>query len=76
MNSAGNFMLDAVRYMVGGQHRFQPVLIITNGDTITVADLHGEILIEHSRPAPDATYVGNDRPRGSQPKNPRTSPKS
>ena len=69
-------MLDGVNYMVGGQHGFQQVLVITDGDKITVADLDGEILIEHTRPAPGVTYVGNGRPRGPRPKNPGTSPKS
>ena len=27
-------------------------MVITDGDKITVADLEGEILIEHTRPAP------------------------
>ena len=36
---------------VGGQHGFQRVLIITDGDKITVADLEDEILIEQKRPA-------------------------
>jgi hypothetical protein len=62
--------------MVGGQHGFQQVLVITNGDKITVADLDGEILIEHTRPAPGVQYVGNGQPRGPHPKNPETSPKS
>jgi hypothetical protein len=39
-----------------------------------VADLDGEILIEHTRPAPGVTCVGKGRPRG--PKNPEVSPMS
>ena len=50
--------------MVGGQYGFQPVLVITDGDEITVADLNGEVLIDHTRPQPGVTYVGNGRPRG------------
>lgn len=76
LTSAGTFMLDKVHYMVGGQYGFQQVLVITDGDKITVADLEGEILIEHTRPAPGVTYVGNGRPRGPRPKTPETSPKS
>jgi len=61
-------MLDKVQYMVDGRRGFQQVLVITTGskvgDKITVADLDGEILIEHTRPAPGVTYVGNGRPRG------------
>jgi transposase InsO family protein len=76
LTSAGTFMLARVNYMVGGQYGFQHVLVITDGDTITVADPDGEILIEHTRPAPGVTYVGNGQPRGPRPKTPETSPKS
>ncbi len=34
--------------MVGGQHGFQQVLVVTDGEKITVVDLDGEILIEHT----------------------------
>jgi putative transposase len=71
LTSAGTFMLAGVHYMVGGPHGFQQVLVIIDGDKITVADLDGEILIEHTRPAPGVTYVGNGRPRGPQPKTAR-----
>jgi transposase InsO family protein len=64
LTSSGTFWLAGVHYMVGGPHGFQQVLVITDGDKITVADLEGEILIEHTRPAPGVTYVGNGRPRG------------
>ncbi|WP_229789032.1 hypothetical protein, partial [Nocardioides albus] len=78
--SNGALKLGRVTYMVGGQHGFQHVLVITDGDAtgdkITVADLQGEILIEHTRPAPEVTYVGNGRPRGPRPNNPEPSPKS
>ena len=69
-------MLAGVHYRVGGPHGFQHVLVIVNGDKITVADLEGEILIEHTRPAPGVTYVGNGSPSGPRPRNPETSPKS
>jgi hypothetical protein len=69
-------MLAGVHYIVGGQHGFQQVLVITDHDKITVTDLQGEILIEHTRPAPGVTYVGNGRPHGPRPKNPKPSPKS
>lgn len=64
LTSNGVFMLNKVQYMVDGRRGFQQVLVITAGDRITVADLEGEILIEHTRPAPGVTYVGNGRPRG------------
>jgi hypothetical protein len=55
---------DGLLDLVDGRRGFQQVLVITAGDKITVADLEGEILIEHTRPAPGLTYVGNGRPRG------------
>jgi transposase InsO family protein len=76
LTSAGSFMLDSVQYMVGGQHGYQQVLVITDREQITIADLHGEILIEHTRPAAGVKYVGNGRPRGPRPKGPELSPKS
>jgi putative transposase len=64
LTSAGVFTLARVQYMVDGRRGFQQVLVITDGEKITVTDLEGEILIEHTRPAPGVTYVGNGRPRG------------
>ena len=69
-------MLAGVHDKVDGRRALEQVLVITDDDKITVADLPGEILIEHTRPAPGVTYVGNGRPRGPQPKTPETSPKS
>ncbi|WP_025157194.1 IS481 family transposase [Leifsonia aquatica] len=76
LSSAGTFTLGRVTYIVGGQYRFQQVLAIVDGDTITVSNLDGEILIEHTRPPAGVTYVGNGRPSGPRPKNSTTSPKS
>jgi transposase InsO family protein len=76
LTSAGMFYLDKVQYLVGAQYGFQQVLVITDSDNITVTDLEGEILIEHTRPAPGITYVGNGRPPGPHTDKPRTSPKS
>ncbi|MBP2355692.1 transposase-like protein [Kribbella aluminosa] len=80
LTSNGAFYLDKTQYMVDGRRGFQHVLVITNGnktgDTITVTDLQGEILIEHTRPAPGTAYVGNGRPPGPHTDKPQTSPKS
>ena len=70
LTSYGTFWLDKVHYKVNAQRGFEHVLVITEGDKITVADPHGEILIEHTRPAPGVTYVGNGRPPGPRPKTP------
>ena len=49
---------------------------MTDGDKLTITDLHGEILAEHTRPEPGVTYVRNGRPRGPRPKTTDPSPKS
>lgn len=71
LSTAGSFRLDNVSYMVGGPHRQQHVLIVEDGDHLTVVTLAGEVLIEHTRPDSGIRYVGNNRPPG-----PRPSPKS
>ena len=76
LTTAGTFMLAGVRYKVDGPHGLEQVLVITDGDKITVADLDGEILIEHTRPAPGVRYVGNGRPRGPRPNTDEASPMS
>ena len=76
LSSGGSFTLNKVTYLVGGQHAFAQVLVIREGDKIIVTDPLGEILIEHTRPAPGISYVGNGRPPGPRPKTPRPSPKS
>jgi putative transposase len=76
LSSAGTFTLNSIHYKVDGQHAFQQVLIVSDGNKITVTDLNGEILIEHTRPAPGVKYVGNGRPPGGRGKTPEPSPKS
>jgi putative transposase len=76
----GVFYLNKVQYLVDGRRGFQQVLVITEGDTtgdtITVTDRQGEILVEHTRPAPGVTYVGNGRPSGPRPRPAEPSPMS
>ncbi len=72
LSSAGTFMLNSVQYRVDGQYGFNQVLITTDGDKIIVTDLQGEVLIEHTRPAPGVRYVGNGRPAGRRRLNPAT----
>lgn len=76
LNTAGTFLLAGVRYKVDGGLACEQVLVVTHGDAVTVADLDGEVLIEHTRPAPGIRYVGNGRPRGQRPKTDQLSPKS
>jgi putative transposase len=80
VSSAGVINVNQVFYKIGVEHAFGHVLVISDGDqpgdTITITDLDGEILTERTRPAPGIRYVGNGRPSGTRPKNPRASPKS
>ena len=76
LSSIGTFFLDRVNYKVDGRRAFEQVLVVTDNDKITVADLDGEILIEHIRPRPGVTYVGNGRRPGQPPTPPATSPMS
>jgi putative transposase len=74
LSGVGTFFLDKVHYKVDGRRAFEQVLVITDDDKITVTDPQGEILIEHTRPAPGVGYVGNGRRRG--PKTTEVSPMS
>jgi putative transposase len=76
VTAGGTIGLDSVIYRVDAQRAFQQVLVVSDGDKIIVTDLLGEVLAEHTRPAPGIKYVGNGRPRGPQPKTPQPSPKS
>jgi hypothetical protein len=76
LTGAGTFMLAGVHYKVDGRYGFEDVVVITDGDQITVADPQGEILIEHTRAAPGVTYVGNGRRPGGRSRSIETSPMS
>ncbi len=76
LTTYGTFYLDKVQYKVDSRRGLEQVLVITDGENITVTDLQGEILIERTRPAAGVTYVGNGRPRGRHPKTSEPSPKS
>ncbi len=69
---AGTLSLDQVQHMLGTTHGLVQVLIVTDGDQITVADLDGEILAELTRPGPGVTYVGKGRRPGQRHPEPRT----
>jgi hypothetical protein len=70
VTSAGTFTLAGVTYIVGGPYGFQQVLVITDCDKITVADLNGEILIEHTRPHQAGNTSGTVDPADPAPKPP------
>jgi putative transposase len=76
LTGGGTFMLGGVHYKVDGRYGFEEVVVVTDGDKITVTDLHGEVLIEHTRVAPGVTYVGNGRRPGGRSTATETSPKS
>ena len=58
LTSLGTFGLNSVKYLVDARRAFEHVLVIQDGDQITVVDLNGEVLLETRRPAPGTTYVG------------------
>lgn len=76
VSTAGTVSFDYVHYKVDVDLAFQQIHVVSTGDTIIITDLQGEVLAEHTRPAPEIKYVGNGRPRGPQPKTPKPSPKS
>jgi hypothetical protein len=80
VNTSGTIRLDSVTYKVDVNLAFQQVLVVSTGDkvgdAIIITDLQGEVLAEHTRPAPDIRYVGNGRRPGTRPRNPKPSPKS
>ena len=75
LDTAGAVRLAGVSYKVDGRLAYEQVLVITDADSIVVADLDGEVLIEHTRPAPGVKYVGNGKPRGPR-QDRQPSPKS
>ncbi len=77
VSTSGTISVDAVTYMVDVDHAFDQVLVVTDDNTIVIANTEGEVLVEHPRPAPGITYVGNRQPRGPRPtKKTAPSPKS
>ena len=76
VTTAGTVTVDYVSYKVDVHRAFEHVLVVTVGDAIIITDLHGEVLAEHTKPAPGITYVGNGRPRGGRPKTTEPSPMS
>ncbi|MBB5166523.1 hypothetical protein HNP02_006509 [Mycobacterium sp. AZCC_0083] len=72
MTTAGTITLDSVTYKLDAQRAFHQVLVVSEGDTIIITDLQGEVLAEHTRPAPGTSYVGNGQPRGPRPKTEET----
>ena len=60
---------DGLLDLVDGRRGFQQVLVITAGDKITVADLEGEILIEHPQ-----ARARSDLRRQRPPRGPRQDP--
>ncbi|GAB6986288.1 integrase core domain-containing protein [Nocardioides pyridinolyticus] len=76
VSSVGAVHVDKVFYKIDVEHRFKQVLVIADGDKLTITDLNGEVLAEHTRPASGITYVGNGRRPGPRPKNLSASPMS
>ncbi len=67
LSTAGAVRLAGVTYQVDGRLAYEQVLVVIDADSVIVADLDCEVIIEHARPAPGIRYVGNGRPRGPRP---------
>ena len=76
VSTSGTISVDTVTYMVDVDYAFDQVLVAADDSTIVIASTDGEVLVEHPRPAPGVSYVGNRRPRGPRPTKTRPSPKS
>lgn len=76
VSTSGTISVNTVTYMVDVNHAFDHVLVSADDSTIVIANTDGEVLVEHPRPAPGITYVGNRQPRGPRPTKPKPSPKS
>jgi hypothetical protein len=74
LSTAGTIRLDSVTYPVCGRYGLHHVLAVIEEDHLPITDNDGEILIQHTRPAPGVTYVGNGRPPGMPPEPPHVSP--
>jgi len=53
LSTAGAFRLDSVTYLVGGRYGLHHVVVVIEEDDLTITDNGGEILIQHTRPAPE-----------------------
>ncbi|PWJ25535.1 transposase InsO family protein [Branchiibius hedensis] len=72
VGTPGTVSVDSVSYKIDPGHVFEKVLVITDGinpgDRVIISTLDGEVIAEHTRPAPGITYVGNGKPPGPRPK--------
>ena len=76
LTSAGTFMLGKVIYLVGGQHGFQQVLVVVDGDTITVADSEARSSSNtpDQHPASSTSATANPADHAPRPPNRHRSP--
>ena len=72
VGTPGTVSVDMVIYKIDPGHVFEKVLVVVDGtnpgDRVIISTLDGEVIAEHTRPAPGITYVGNGRPPGPRPK--------
>ena len=72
LTTAGTFRLDSVTYKVAGQYGLQHVPVVTDGDALTITNLDGEILADHTRPAPRGQLRRQRPVPRSTPRDPET----
>lgn len=52
VSTAGTIARNSITYRVDVHRAFQQLLVASDGDKIIAADLDGEMLVTHARPAP------------------------
>lgn len=68
VETGGGIRVRGVTYQIGSHHAGTPVHIIHDTHTISFFDRHtGDLIIEHTIPAPGIRYVSNHQPRGRRP---------
>jgi transposase InsO family protein len=67
INSNGTITINWVTYAIGGRYAYHDALVTIDDQRIIITDLHGEILIEHTRHEPGTGFVGVHQARYRRP---------
>lgn len=76
VDTGGGISVRGITFQIGSQHAGQNTHVIIEPDSVSFADEHGTIIVEHPWPPPGTRYVTNGKPRGRQPNPPKVSPMS
>lgn len=70
VSTSGTISLDNIIYKIDVSHAFQQVLAITDEDQIIVTYFDGQVLVEHTRPAPSVPIRRQRSTAGTTPQKP------